>query len=482
MKLKSMMKLQASVSTCSHMSGGVFLLCVVVFLKFCSGLAVSTHSTVEFLPGFQGILPFHLETGYVGVGESEEVQLFYYFVKSERKPDKDPLFLWLTGGPGCSAWSGLVFEIGPLRYKVEQYNGSLPTLVLNPFSWTKVSSIIFVDSPVGTGFSYGRTSMASQSGDFKQVDHLLQFFRKWLINHPEFISNPFYIGGDSYSGLTVPVLVQQITKENEGGIIQSINLQGYLLGNPGTEPGEGNFAIPFAHGMALISDELYKSLEKSCGGEYINVKPSNTECQKHLQAYDKCVSGIDKAYILDPYCSFSSPKPQDGRYERRLLNEKYQAVTDSESLPTLGCREYEHLLSRYWANDPDVRQALHIRNGSIGQWQRCNFDLPYQREVHNSFPYHVKLSTIGYRSLIYSGDHDMLVPYLGTQAWIRSLNYSIVDDWRPWLVKGQVAGYTRTYSNRMTFATVKGAGHTAPQYKPEECFGMFKRWIDYEPL
>jgi hypothetical protein len=90
-----------------------------------------------------------------------------------------------------------------------------------------------------------------------------------------------------------------------------------------------------------------------------------------------------------------------------------------------------------------------------------------------------------------SGDHDFQVPFLGTQAWIRSLNYSIVDDWRPWHTNEQVAGYshnchydhielyiydtfinydhielifvlnfcmyryTRTYSNGMTFATVK---------------------------
>ena len=49
---------------------------------------------------------------YVGVDENEDVQLFYYFIKSESDPDHDPLMLWITGGPGCSSISGLLYEIG----------------------------------------------------------------------------------------------------------------------------------------------------------------------------------------------------------------------------------------------------------------------------------------------------------------------------------------------------------------------------------
>ncbi|KAB1203971.1 Serine carboxypeptidase-like 2 [Morella rubra] len=440
---------------------------LLLLLQVCSQHAVS-RSMVKFLPGFQGPLPFELETGYVGVDESEDVQLFYYFVKSERNSKVDPLLLWLTGGPGCSAWSGLVYEIGPLNYKVQEYNGSLPELVVNPYSWTKASSVIFVDSPVGTGFSYARTPEASLSGVFKQVNQLHQFLTKWLIDHPEFVSNPVYVGGDSYSGIPIPVLVQEISNGIEEGIAPLINLQGFLLGNAVTDPRiEGNAVIPYAHGMGIISDELYETLKRTCGGEYVNIDPSNAECLKDILAFDECLSGINTAQILEPLCIFASPKPHDvvRPGKRRSLYQNLQVFQDPDlEVPPLGCRSYGYLLSRYWANDDEVRKALQIRKGSIGEWQRCSYGLRYTQEIESSYEYHVNLSIKGYRSLIYSGDHDIAVPFLGTQAWIRSLNYSIVNDWRPWIVRGQIAGVEVTQHLSTSLKNVllcsKGGRHT----------------------
>lgn len=40
-----------------------------------------------------------------------------------------------------------------------------------------------------------------------------------------------------------------------------------------------------------------------------------------------------------------------------------------------------------------------------------------------------------------SGDHDMCVPFTGSQAWTRSLGYKVIDEWRAWTFDGQVAGY-----------------------------------------
>ncbi|WJX34911.1 sinapoylglucose--choline O-sinapoyltransferase [Trifolium repens] len=464
----------------------LFVFVLLVLLQTHLIIATSESNIVKFLPGFQGPLPFLLETGYVEVSETESdenAEVFYYFIESENNPMEDPLLLWLTGGPGCSGFSGIFFEIGPITFINDEYNGSLPNLALKSHSWTKVSNIIFLDLPVGTGFSYPKTDAAVQQSTWKLVHNAHQFLRKWLVDHPKFISHKVYIAGDSYSGIPLPIIVQEISYGNDDGLQPWINLQGYILGNPLTTPNNDDYRIPFSHGMALISDELYQSLEKNCRGEYKHIDSQNVFCLKDFQSYKEAISNVCQPHILDPNCESDFDKIIEVPRRTLLIDKADQSIISSSlKTPPLSCRTHVYFLCPYWANDDNVRKALHIRKGSIGKWKRCNGDLPFKHETLDSFPYHANLSRKGFRSLIYSGDHDMKVPFLATQAWIKSLNYSIVDDWRQWYYNDQVAGYTRTYSNRMTFATVKGGGHTTPEFKPEECSAMFIRWISNKPL
>ncbi|EOA27134.1 hypothetical protein CARUB_v10023233mg [Capsella rubella] len=417
-----------------------------------------SSSIVKFLPGFEGPLPFELETGYIGIGEDEEVQLFYYFIKSENNPKEDPLLLWLDGGPGTSSVTGLTVEIGPLTLKSEVYNGSVPSLVSTTYSWTKMANIIFLDQPVGSGFSYSKTP-PNKTSDTNEVKNIHEFLQKWLSKHQQFYSNPFYVSGASYAGMIVPAVVDIISKGNYICCNPPINLQGYVLGNPATHyEKEINYRVPFAHGMSLISDELYESMKKFCKGNYFDVDPSNTKCLKLVEEYNKCTEKINQNHILIPNC--------DDR------------ITHNTSPD---CFYYKYTLLEHWANKETVRKALHIKKGSIGEWVRHNHSIPYDKDFISSVPYYMNNSIKGYRSLIFSGDHDMTLPSCATRAWIKSLNYSITHDWKPWIVKDQIAGYMRTYSNKMTFATIKGCGHT-PEYLPEETSILFQRWISGQLL
>lgn len=446
---------------------------VLLFALLCNSAA---QSIVKTLPGFDGELPFTLETGYVGVGENEEIQLFYYFIESERDPENDPLMIWLSGGPGCSSFSGLVFEIGPLVFDYKTFQGSVPTLVQNPYSWTKVANIIFVDSPVGTGFSYSNTFEGYHSTDHKASKDVYTFIRQWLVKHPKFLKNPFYVGGDSYGGKFCALVTWRVSEGIEAGDEPKILLQGYMVGNPVADSViDGNAQVPFAHRIGLMSDDHYKMAERNCKGNYIKPDPSNGLCLQAIQHYKECTANINFFNILETNC------------EEKLSDLDKSTLELPSEEKEEWCRAKTYFLTHIWANDPSVQEALHVREGTIKEWMRCNQSLAYTEKLDTVLEYHQILSKRGYKTLAYNGDHDLHIPYTATLEWVHKLDLTVAEEWRPWSVDGQVAGYTKKFTHdetqkHLTFATVKAAGHTAPEYKPKECLAMVARFFDDSPL
>ncbi|XP_020591168.1 serine carboxypeptidase-like 18 isoform X2 [Phalaenopsis equestris] len=347
---------------------------------------------ISHLPGFNGELPFRLETGYVTMDEETGAELFYYFVESERNPNEDPLLLWLIGGPGCSGFNGLALDMGPLRFKADDFDGKLPTIVANPYAWTKLASMIFLDWPIGTGFSYSRNHKDYFTDDVHAKKLIYGFLKKWFLDHPHFLSNPFYMGGESYGGKMATLVAHEIVEGNEGGPQPLVNIKGYLVGNAITgDKVDKNSQVPHAYGLGIIPKEIYKLITKGCVGEDY-VKPQNAACAAHLNVFNDYLSEINIYSILDPKCSDEPSSLEEIVGAGRSLEENSAQSLAQPSIPDTSCINGD-LLANYWANNHLVRKALQIKEGTRGRWHRCdsNVNTSYIRSIPTSIPYHYNL-------------------------------------------------------------------------------------------
>ncbi|KAF3452473.1 hypothetical protein FNV43_RR02906 [Rhamnella rubrinervis] len=482
---------------------------------FIANEAAPETNLITKLPGFSnGSFPSKHYGGYItiaGIGNTGK-NLFYYFVESERHPENDPVVLWLNGGPGCSSFDGFVYEHGPFNFEEGKPKGSLPILHLNPYSWSKVSNVIYLDSPAGVGLSFSKDPRNYETGDLQTASDTHTFLVKWFEQFPEFLSNPFYISGESYAGIYVPTLASQVAKGIKDGTKPIINFKGYMVGNGVADRKfDGNALVPFAHGMGLISDSIYEEVEAACEGNYYYAQ--SDICYQKLERVDQAIDGLNIYNILEPCyhrpiteekannykqnTSIPASFQQLGKTEKplpvrtRMFGRAWpyrapvevgivtlwpQLAAKSVSGVSVPCFNDE--IATRWLNDKAVREAIHAEPESVaGAWDLCTSRIHYNHSGGSMIPYHLNLTMQGYRALIFSGDHDMCVPFTGSEAWTRSLGYKIVDEWRNWISNGDVAGYLQEYDHNLTFLTIKGAGHTVPEYKPQEALHFYSRWL-----
>nr|TKW25162.1 hypothetical protein SEVIR_3G097900v2 [Setaria viridis] len=459
----------SSPSSARVVSPTLLLLLLASFACHCRSAPAGAQ--VTGLPGFGGAqLPSKHYAGYVTVDEKLGSRLFYYLVESERDPAEDPLVLWLNGGPGCSSFDGFVYEHGPFNFESGGSAGSLPKLHLNPYSWSTVSSVIYLDSPAGVGLSYAKDkSKAYTTGDLHTAHDLHTFLLKWFQLYPEFLKNPFYIAGESYAGIYIPTLSHKVVKGIHEGVKPAINFKGYMVGNGVCD---------------TVFDGNAIETSTACQGNDWN-DSSSDKCRTAVSKVDEVIAGLNIYNILEPCYHSKNIKEVAPQNSRTPQSFRDLGVTD-KPLPVR-----TRMLGRAWP----LRAS--VRAGRVPSWQELGASVPCMndevatawlnndsvRSAIHAEPFIIRMFEaaiiidIFIYFICFSDDHDMCVPYTGSEAWTASLGYRVVDSWRPWFADEEVSGYTQVYENGLTFATIKGAGHTVPEYKPQEALAFYSRWL-----
>ncbi|KDQ52024.1 hypothetical protein JAAARDRAFT_40628 [Jaapia argillacea MUCL 33604] len=165
-------------------------------------------------PSWAGLLP-------ISGNANETRKLFFWFFPPGPQGSLDDLIFWTNGGPGCSSLEGFLQENGPITWSWGQ---ALPTQ--NEYSWTNLSSMLWVEQPVGTGFSQGTPNIQNEDDLAAQV---VGFLQQFLEVFSELKGKKFYLTGESYGGMYVPYIANYIYS-HPGAL--DLNLQGIWLGDP----------------------------------------------------------------------------------------------------------------------------------------------------------------------------------------------------------------------------------------------------------
>ncbi|KAG7271273.1 hypothetical protein CRUP_034746 [Coryphaenoides rupestris] len=189
--------------------------------------------------------------GYLTVNKEYNSNLYFWFFPAQARPETAPVLLWLQGGPGGTSMFGLFVEHGP--YVVNKNM----TVSFRDYPWTSRYSVIYIDNPVGTGFSFtdDDKGFAQNQDDVGRdlYSALTQFFQLF----PEYQANDFYATGESYAGKYVPAISHYIHEHNPAAKVK-INLKGMAIGDGLCDPELmlGGYA-EFLYQTGLV-DELQK--------------------------------------------------------------------------------------------------------------------------------------------------------------------------------------------------------------------------------
>lgn len=406
-------------------------------------------SLVAPFPGMNG----KSYAGYFTVNQTYNSNLFFWFFPAQTQPTDAPVVLWLQGGPGGSSLFGLFVEHGP--YFVTKNM----TLRTRDFPWTSIFSMLYIDNPVGTGFSFtdDPRGYAINEDDVAQNLYraLVQFFQLF----PEYQKNDFYATGESYAGKYVPAIAHYIHVLNPISEMK-INLKGIAIGDPYSDPESiiKGYAT-FLYHVGLLDEKQRKYFQKL-----------SDQCIKYIKEkmWPQAFEVLDKLLGGD------------------LTTEPsyFENVTGcSNYFNILQCKDPEdqYYYGKFLAL-PQVRQAIHVGNRTFSDGSEVE---KYLRDdtMQSVKPWLIEIMN-NYKVLVYNGQLDIIVGApltersLMAMSWKGAQKYKKMDRkiWKIFKTDSEVAGYVRQVDD-FCQVIVRGGGHILPYDQPLRAFDMINRFV-----
>ncbi|CAF1151185.1 unnamed protein product [Rotaria sordida] len=341
-------------------------------------------------------------SGYLTVNKQYNSNMFFWFFPAQNgnKPDT-PVMLWLQGGPGASSLFALFTEIGPIYIDANQ------NIQLREITWNTNYHLLFIDNPVGTGYSFTSNDQGYARSQDDVARDLYSALTQFFQIYTDYASNPFYVTGESYGGKYVPSIGYKIHVENQNPQVKvKINLVGLSMGNGWTDPYRQYVYGPLLYQIGLIDDnQLF----------YINL-------QSDLVRYAISQKRFSDAFTIS-----------DSLIDGDLIN------TTSYFTNVTGLRAYYNYLqtdvsssiSNYvkFITNIDRRRQIHVGNLTFHEDNKV--ELMLINDVFQSIPSEqLTILFNNYKILIYNGLLDIICAESLTLNWIADLQWSHSNEYK----------------------------------------------------
>ncbi|KAI4347682.1 hypothetical protein L6164_008471 [Bauhinia variegata] len=391
--------------------------------------------------------------GYYKIEHSYAARMFYFFFES-RNSKKDPVVIWLTGGPGCSSELAMFYENGPFRIADNM------SLLWNEYGWDKVSNLLYVDQPIGTGFSYSADRHDIRHDEDGVSNDLYDFLQAFFAEHPEYAENDFYITGESYAGHYIPALAARVHRGNKANEGIHINLKGFAIGNGLTDPAiQYKAYTDYALDMGIIQKADYEHINK--------LKVPACEMAIKLCGTDGTITCMASYFVCNTI--FSTIMEHAGDINYYDIRKKCEGNL---------CYDFSNL--EKFMNQQSVRDALGVGDIDFVSCSTTVYQamlVDWMRNLEVGIP---ALLEDGISLLIYAGEYDLICNWLGNSRWVHAMEWSgqkefVASAEVPFVVGDSEAGLLKSHGP-LSFLKVHDAGHMVPMDQPKAALEMLNKW------